>query len=105
VRERERERENEGERKKERERARERERGRESERDRERERERERERWRARDACLVFCVEIFRMDRLCNIPKWSAKGKTLLKLDGREENRRAGTRGMARADAKEPWKA
>ena len=99
MRERERERENEGERKKERERARER------ERERQRERERERERWRARDACLVFCVEIFRMDRLCNIPKWSAKGKTFLKLDGREENRRAGTRGMARADAKEPWKA
>ena len=91
MRERERERENEGERKKERERARERERGRESERDR------ERERWRARDACLVFCVEIFRMGRLCNIPKRSPREKKPLKLDGRE--------GMARAEAKESWKA
>ena len=96
MRERERERENEGERKKERERARERERGRESERDR------ERERWRARYACLVFCVEIFRIRRLSNIRKGSARGKRLLKRAGREENRRAWTRGMARADAKEP---
>ena len=92
MRERERERENEGERKKKRERARE----------RERERQRERERWRATDACLVFCVEIFRMRRLSNIRKGSAKGKRLLKRAGREENRRAWTRGMARADAKEP---
>ena len=94
MRERERERENEGERKKKRERARERE--------RERQRERERKRWRARDACLVFCVEIFRTDRLRNIRKGSARGKRLLKRAGREENRRAWTRGMARADAKEP---
>ena len=90
MRERERERENEGERKKKRERA------------RERERERQRERWRARDACLVFCVEIFRIRRLSNIRKGSARGKRLLKRAGGEENRRAWTRGMARADAKEP---
>ena len=44
---------------------------RERARERERERQRERERWRATDACLVFCVEIFRTNGLSNIGKVS----------------------------------
>ena len=51
---------------------------------------------------MVFCVEIFRTNGLSNIGKVSARREKLLKLAGREENRRAWTRGMARADAKEP---